>query len=248
MNRLANKICIVTGAAQGMGEFHARAFADEGAQVVMTDINEYRGRQIAAEIGDRAVFVRHDVANWDDWTDVVAQAEAAFGKVNVLINNAGILGPVARTADLDLAAYEQVCAVNQTSVFLGMKAVIPAMIAAGGGSIVNISSVSGLIAMPGTPNLAYTGTKFAVRGMTKQAAAEYGADNIRVNSVHPAFILTPMMIEALGEGGGGELPGVPLGRLADPIEVSRLLVFLASDESSFITGTEQVIDGGRTAV
>lgn len=248
MKRLSGKVAIVTGAAQGMGEFHSRLFAEHGAKVVMTDINEDRGRQIASEIGDEAIFIRHDVANANDWAQVIARAEEVFGPVNVLINNAGILGPVANVIDFELADYEKVCAVNQTSVFLGMKTVIPSMLKAGIGSIINVSSVSGLVAMAGTPNLAYAATKFALRGMTKQVAAEFGNRNIRVNSVHPAFILTPMMVEALGEQGGDEMVGIPLGRLADPAEVSRLMVFLASDDSSFITGTEQVIDGGKTAV
>ncbi len=246
MGKLTGKVAIITGAAQGMGEFHARLFFDEGARVVMTDINEARGRQVAGEIGDGAVFLRHDVASHGDWLNVVGAAEKAFGPVSVLVNNAGILGPAANVVELDPAAYETVCAVNQTSVFLGMKCVIPSMLKAGIGSIINVSSVSGLVAMAGTPNLAYAATKFALRGMTKQVAAEFGRDNIRVNSVHPAFILTPMMVEALGEDGGKV--DTPLGRLADPVEVSRLMVFLASDDSSFMTGTEHVIDGGKTAV
>lgn len=248
MGILSGKIAIITGAAQGMGEFHSRLFAEKGAKVVMTDINEVRGQQVAAEIGNDAIFVHHNVSSPEGWDQVITKAEDAFGPVNVLVNNAGILGPVANVVELDLAAYESVCAVNQTSVFLGMKTVIPSMLKAGIGSIINVSSVSGLVAMAGTPNLAYAATKFALRGMTKQVANEFGSHNIRVNSVHPAFILTPMMVEALGEEGGDEMVGIPLGRLADPLEVSRLMVFLASDDSSFMTGTEHVIDGGKTAV
>ncbi len=248
MGKLTGKIAIITGAAQGMGEWHARLFVEEGAKVVMTDINESRGQQVAAEIGPDAIFLRHDVSSADDWVQVVADAERHFGPVSVLVNNAGILGPAANVVDLALADYEKVCAINQTSAFLGMKCVIPSMLKAGIGSIINVSSVSGLVAMAGTPNLAYAATKFAMRGMTKQVAAEFGQKNIRVNSVHPAFILTPMMVEALGEDGGGDMVGIPLGRLAQPIEVSRLMVFLASDDSSFMTGTEHVIDGGKTAM
>ena len=247
MGKLSGKVAIITGAAQGLGEWDARIFVEEGAKVIMTDVNETRGKQVAAEIGENAHFIRHDVASPSDWVAVVAEAERRFGPVNVLVNNAGILGPAANVVDLELADYERVCAINQTSAFLGMKSVIPSMLKAGSGSIINMSSVSGLVAMAGTPNLAYAATKFALRGMTKQVAAEFGSKNIRVNSVHPAFILTPMMIDALGEDGGGDLVGIPLARLADPAEVSRLCVFLASDDSSFMTGTEHVIDGGKTA-
>lgn len=154
---------------------------------------------------------------------------------------------MAVTAELDDAGYDQVCAINQHSVFYGMRAVLPAMLRAGGGSIVNISSIAGIAANYGFPSLAYVASKFAVRGMTKATAIEYGKHNIRVNSVHPGFIQTPMMVEATDEGGGDALREIPLGRIADPSEVSALVLFLASDESSYITGAEHLVDAGMLA-
>ena len=248
MNRLQGKTAIVTGAAQGMGEAHARRFIAEGANVVLTDLNDAGGRAIAEELGERARFVRHDVADESGWAAVLQQALEAFDQVNVLVNNAGIIGPIADTQSLRLVDYQRVCAVNQTSIMLGMKAVIPSMITGGGGSIVNVSSISGIVAIVGTPNLAYAGSKFAIRGMTKQAAVEYGGRGIRVNSVHPGYIRTPMMVAATDEEGSGAASAIPLGRFGEADEVANLVLFLASDESSFITGTEHIIDGGMTAV
>jgi 3alpha(or 20beta)-hydroxysteroid dehydrogenase len=247
MSRLAGKIAIITGASQGMGAAHARGFVEHGARVILTDVNETAGQALAAEIGAGAFFVEHDVTNARDWANVVEQAEKHFGTVNVLVNNAGILGPLASTVELTEREFLRVCAVNQTSVFLGMQAVLPGMVSAGGGSIVNISSIAGLVANYGVPNLGYIASKFAVRGMTKQVAVEYGDRNIRANSVHPGYIKTPMMAAATDEAGGEALAQIPLRRLAAPEEVSNLVVFLASDESRFITGAEHVIDGGMTA-
>ena len=247
MNRLKGKIAIVTGAAQGMGESHARMMANEGAQVIMTDVNAKDGERIATEIGGNAIFVEHDVTSASDWQAVVNEAETTFGPVNVLVNNAGVLGPVAGLESLNEETYRKVCDINQTSVFLGMKAVIPSMLKAGIGSIVNISSVAGMVAIYGCPNLAYIASKFAVRGMTKQVAVDFGSKNIRANSIHPGFIKTPMMAAATDEDGGAAASMIPLGRLAESSEVSNLVVFLASDESSFISAEEHVIDGGMIA-
>lgn len=247
MGRLSGKVAVITGASQGMGEAHAKAFVAEDAKVILTDINEVAGAALAEALGDDALFVRHDVASASDWATVVAAGEARFGRINVLVNNAGIIGPVAKTADISEADFAHVCAVNQTGVFLGMQAVLPSMLALGGGSIVNISSISGMVAIVGTPNLAYAGSKFAVRGMTKQVAVEYGAHKIRANSIHPGYVKTPMMVAATDEDGGGAASAIPLGRFAEADEISPLVVFLASDESSFITGMEHVIDGGMTA-
>jgi 3alpha(or 20beta)-hydroxysteroid dehydrogenase len=247
MGRLEGKVAIITGASQGMGEEHARAFVREGAKVILTDINAEAGEKLAASLGDNAMFLKQDVSKEADWTDVVAKGEARFGLVNVLVNNAGVLGKIAATTDFGEVDYRFVTEINQIGVFLGMKAVIPSMIKAGGGSIVNISSIAGIVAIYGAPNLAYVGTKFAVRGMTKQIAVEYGRQNIRCNSIHPGYIRTPMMAAATDEEGGDALSMIPLARLAACSEVSNLAIFLASDESSFITGAEHVIDGGMTA-
>jgi 3alpha(or 20beta)-hydroxysteroid dehydrogenase len=247
MARLNGKIAIITGASQGMGTAHARAFVAEGAKVVLTDLNAQAGGALAKELGDAAIFVEHDVADSAGWARVVAAGEARFGPINVLVNNAGIIGPVAKTEELSQTDFLKVCAVNQLGVFLGMQAVLPAMVAQGGGSIVNISSISGIVAIVGTPNLAYAGSKFAVRGMTKQVALEYGKQGIRANSVHPGYVKTPMMVAATDEDGGGAAAAIPIGRFAESDEISPLVVFLASDEASFITGMEHVIDGGMTA-
>ena len=247
MGRLAGKIAIISGAARGMGASHARMFVAEGAKVVLTDMREPEGKALADELGSNALFVQHDVTSSADWDRVVKATEDKFGPANVLVNNAGILGAMATTTDITEEQYMAVIAVNQHSVFLGMHAVIPSILRAGGGSIVNISSIAGLVANYGFPSLAYVGSKFAVRGMTKAAAVEYGPQGIRVNSVHPGFIMTPMMVEATNEEGGDALSMIPLRRIAEPEEVSNLVLFLASDESSYISGAEHVIDAAMTA-
>ena len=247
MDRLAGKIAIITGASQGMGEAHARTFVREGAKVVMTDLNAERGRAIATELGNAAHFVEHDVASKAGWDKVVAETEQRFGPANMLVNNAGVIGPVQGLLDFDEQDFLAVCAVNQLGVFLGMKAVIPAMQRIGGGSIVNISSIAGMLGTKESSNAAYCASKWAVRGMSKLIAAQFGADGIRCNSVHPGYILTPMMIAATDEQGGGAAAAIPLGRLAQPQEVSNLVLFLASDEASFVSGAEHVIDGAMIA-
>jgi len=247
MNRLLSKVAVITGASQGMGEAHARAFAREGAKVVLTDVNAKAGAALAEELGPNAMFVAHDVRREDQWRAMLGQAEGRFGSVNVLINNAGIIGPVAALTDFTEAQFLDVCAVNQLGVFLGMRVVVPSMVAGGGGSIVNVSSIAGLVGLDASPNFAYVASKFAVRGMTKLAARRYGPAKIRVNSVHPGYIKTPMMVAATDEQGGGAAAVIPLRRFAEPEEVSNLMVFLASDESSFITGAEHLIDGGMLA-
>lgn len=247
MDRLKGKVALITGAARGMGESHARRFVAEGASVVLTDRSDELGKKVTEELGDRAFFEPHDVTDATQWETAVARAEERFGPISILVNNAGVLGPIAKTQDLTEADYLSVCAINQHSVFLGMRAVIPSMLRAGKGSIVNISSIAGIAANYGFPSLAYVASKFAVRGMTKATAIEYGPKNIRVNSVHPGFIQTPMMVEATDEGGGDALALIPLGRIADPDEVSQLVLFLASDESSYITGAEHLVDAGMLA-
>jgi 3alpha(or 20beta)-hydroxysteroid dehydrogenase len=247
MGRLDGKVAIITGGAQGMGEAHARLFVAEGAKVLLTDINDAQGNEVVSELGENARFLRHDVTSLAGWQTVVDTAEKEFGPVTVLVNNAGIIGPVTETVELSEEDYLQIVAVNQHSQVFGMKTVIPSMRKAGGGSIINISSIAGMLAVVGSPNLAYVGSKYASRGMTKHVAVQYGPDNIRVNSVHPGYIKTPMMAAATDETGGGIAAAVPLRRMAEPNEVSELVLFLASNAASYISGTEHVIDGGLIA-
>ncbi len=247
MERLAGKVAIITGAAQGMGESHARTFVGEGARVVMTDMQSERGQAIADELGDSAHFVSHDVASSNDWARVLAETLSHFGSPQILVNNAGIIGPVHEEFVFPEEDFRRVFEVNELGVFLGMCAVIPSMKENGGGSIVNISSMAGMVGPGAASNAAYVSTKFAVRGMTKYAAVVHGKHNIRVNSVHPGVIKTPMMAAVLNDEGGALADAIPMGRMADPVEVSRLVVFLASDDSSYITGEEHVIDGGLIA-
>lgn len=249
MGRLVGKVAIVTGAGQGMGAEHVRRFVAEGAQVVFTDINAAAGAALEEELGERALFIRQDVGSEADWASVVARTEDRFGPISVLVNNAGILGPGAKAAELSLDDFDTVCRINQTAIFLGCKHVIPSMIRSGGGSIVNVSSISGIVAIYGTPNVAYAASKFAVRGITKQVAIEYGAQNIRANSVHPGYIRTPMMTAALDDEQIKIASGsVPIQRVGEVADVSHLVVYLASDEAGFVTGSEYIIDGGLTAL
>lgn len=247
MGRLSGKIAIITGAAQGMGEAHARLFVAEGAQVVLTDVNKTGGAALAKELGEGAIFVEHDVASAEGWKKVVSETEATFGNANILVNNAGVIGPVQGLLEFSEDDFLKVCAINQLGVFLGMKAVLPGMIAGGGGSIVNISSIAGMLGTKESSNAAYCASKWAVRGMSKLIAAQHGKDGIRVNSVHPGYILTPMMIAATDEHGGGAAAAIPLGRLAQPSEVSNVVLFLASDAASFVSGAEHVVDGAMIA-
>jgi 3alpha(or 20beta)-hydroxysteroid dehydrogenase len=182
MSRLQGKVALITGAARGMGEAHAERFVAEGARVILTDLREDTGSALARRLGENALFLRQDVTKAEDWAVVIQKGEAAFGPITVLVNNAGILGPVAKTGDISEADYLKVVTINQTAVFLGMKAVLASMLKAGIGSIVNISSAAGIAAIYGFPSIAYVASKFAVRGMTKATAIEYGPKNIRVNS------------------------------------------------------------------
>ncbi len=247
MGRLSGKVAIVTGAAQGMGEAHARVFIREGAKVAVTDLNRDRGQALADELGEDALFIAHDVASSRDWKAAVSQTEARFGAVTALINNAGVIGPIRGMLDFSEEDFLKVCAINQLGVFLGMQAVLPSMIAAGGGSIVNISSIAGMLGTKESSNAAYCASKWAVRGMSKLVAAQHGKDGVRVNSVHPGYILTPMMVAATDAEGGGAADAIPLGRMARPEEVSNVVLFLASDEASFVSGAEHVVDGAMIA-
>ena len=243
MGRLENKVAIITGSAQGMGAAHAKLFVEQGAKVVLTDLNEEKGQAFAAELGENAIFVKQNVASEEDWATVVAKAEEAFGPVNVLVNNAGIT--MAKSMfDVSVEEYRRIVDINQVSVFLGMKTVAPSMEKAGGGSIVNISSLNGLVAGA----IGYTDTKFAVRGMTKSAAISLAPMGIRVNSVHPGVIATPMVVQEDTKAAVEAFAKyIPLKRVAQPEEVSNMVAFLASDDSSYSTGSEFVIDGGISA-
>ncbi|WTW97913.1 glucose 1-dehydrogenase [Streptomycetaceae bacterium NBC_01309] len=251
MGKLDGRVILISGAARGQGEAEARLFVAEGARVILGDVLDTEGKAVAADLGDAARYLHLDVTSEADWTAAVSEATAAFGKLDGLINNAGILrfGPI---VDTSLADYLQIVQVNQVGVFLGMKAVIPALTAAGGGTIVNTSSTNGLQGVAGT--IGYTATKFAVRGMTKAAALELGPAGIRVNSIHPGGIDTPMVrpenVEGLvaDETSSADIyAALPLGRVGQPEEVAKLALFLTSDDSSYSTGSEFLIDGGMTA-
>jgi len=246
MGRLDNKVAIVTGAAQGQGEAIARAFVAAGAKVVIADIADDLGKALAAELGESAHFVHHDVSDEASWQAIVGETVSRYGPVTVLVNNAGVLmfSDLVTTAT---AAYERLFRINQLGCFLGMRTVAPVMIEAGGGSIVNTSSIEGLGGMPTL--VAYTGTKFAIRGMSKAAAMELGPKGIRVNSVHPGMIRTPMIEGHVGGDAGYEFVGgkIPLRRVGLPEDLTGVYVYLASDESSYATGAEFVVDGGVTS-
>ncbi|MCM3588843.1 glucose 1-dehydrogenase [Mesobacillus maritimus] len=243
MKRLADKVAIITGGARGMGASHARLFVKEGAKVLIADILEQEGQALAAELGENAKFVKLDVTNKENWEQAVALTEKTFGPVNILVNNAGITMNKS-IEDLTLEEYKRIVDINQVSVFLGMKAVIPSMKKAEGGSIVNISSMNGIVGGA----IGYTDTKFAVRGMTKAAALGLAHYGIRVNSVHPGVIETPMIVQEETKDAVKEFAKyIPNGRVAKPEEVSNLVLYLASDESSYSTGSEFVVDGGMTA-
>ena len=242
MQRFNNRTVIVTGGARGMGASHARGFVAEGANVVIADVLEKEGRALARELGDHAIFSRLDVTSDADWAATVAAAEDAFGPISVLVNNAGIVrfGSITET---EPAAWRQLIDINLTGTYLGIRAVVPSMRAAGGGAIVNISSAGGMMAYPNTA--AYAASKWGVRGLTKTAALELGRDNIRVNSVHPGPIRTPMTAgpEAAAAVAAARVLAIP--RVAEPEEIARLVLFVASDEASFSTGSEFIVDGGE---
>ena len=241
--RLAGKVAIVTGAARGQGEAEARLFAAEGAHVVVADVLDAEGEAVAKDIGDAAHFVHLDVSSEDDWADAIAAAEA-MGPLTVLVNNAGILRFTA-LADTSLDEYLQVVMVNQVGTFLGMRAAIEPMRKAGGGSIVNISSIDGIGSKNGL--VAYSSSKGAVRAMTKTAALELGQFGIRVNSVHPGGVWTPMIGDVPPEQFDLGHQHLPLQRASRPEEIAAMVLFLASDEASYCTGGEFVVDGGWLA-
>ena len=262
MGRLDGKVVLISGGARGQGAAEARMFAAEGACVVIGDILDDAGRRVAAEIrqtGGRATYVHLDVTAASDWAAAVDAAVAAYGRLNVLVNNAGIMlwaGIEKTTA----AEWDRVFAVNAKGVFLGTRAALPALRAAGGGSIVNISSIDGIVGQP-FGLAAYGSSKAAVRLFTKSTALQYAKEGIRCNSVHSGPVETEMLQAMIRSGAGRILGGIlkavaalrrqpirlPRGRAARPEEIAYAVLYLASDESSFVTGTELVVDGGRTA-
>lgn len=242
---LEGKVALISGAARGMGAAEARLFVAEGGRVVIGDVLDEEGERVAAELGEAAIYVHLDVTQEADWQKAVAKAESTFGKLDVLVNNAGILR-FGMLEDTELEEYELVIRINQTGVFLGMKTAAPAMRRAGAGSMVNISSLAGMKGIGGA--VAYTASKYAVRGMTKTAAIELGSAGIRVNSVHPGGIETPMTspVGASSEPGAQEY-SYPIPRIGRPEEVAQLVLWLASDKSSYSTGAEFLVDGGDMA-
>ena len=246
MARVDGKVALISGAARGQGEADARLLAAEGAKVVIGDVLDEQGAAVATSIGDAARYHHLDVRRADDWQRVVAFAVSTFGRLDVLVNNAGII-KVGSIVELTVEDYLEVFEVNQLGCFLGMKAAIPAMRVAGGGSIINISSVGGLRGRPMTA--AYAATKFAIRGMTKCAALEVGHDGIRVNSVHPGSIDTDMTrgAEFADIDKQAYHAALPIPRVGTPEDVAQVVLFLASDDSRYCTGAEFVVDGGQTA-
>lgn len=243
------KVALVTGAARGIGAATARLLASEGAPVAVTDVNEIEGRAVTDEItsdGGRAKFVRLDVSNADDWARAVAATIDAYGRLDVLVNNAGIYsGETVESVSID--EWDAVMEVNAKGAFLGTRAVLPAMRQSGGGSIVNISSTTGLVGRE--VGGAYGASKAAIRLLTKYTAVQHAQEGVRANSVHPGAVETQMIAANLSAPGGRatSVSRVPMGRLGSVDDVANAVLFLASDEASYVTGAELVIDGGMTA-
>jgi 3alpha(or 20beta)-hydroxysteroid dehydrogenase len=249
MSALDGKVALITGGARGVGEATARRFVAEGARVILGDVLDAAGRDVAAALGDAARFAHLDVTAEESWAETVDGIRDTEGRLDVLVNNAGILR-VGSLADTSTDMFLEVMRVNQLGPFLGMRTAAPLLIESSPAAIVNVSSTQGLEGYPGL--VAYVASKFAVRGMTKAVALELAEYGVRVNSVHPTGITTPMLAVAAELRAGDETPrpagaGVPLGRMCRPEEVASLICFLASDESSMSTGAEFLIDGGATA-
>ncbi|WP_067692100.1 SDR family NAD(P)-dependent oxidoreductase [Nocardia jejuensis] len=242
MAELNGKVALITGAARGQGAAEARLFVERGAKVIITDVLEAEGKELAESLGEAAIFVRHDVTDTESWDAAVAAGISAFGRLDVLVNNAAIylMKPLVETSSEEL---ERILKVNLLGAFNGIKAVLPAMTAAGGGSIVNISSQAGLEGLMN--HSAYGSSKWGLRGLSKIAALELGPSQIRVNSVHPGPIATPMVPYLTT--GPGSFPTLPLERSGLPEEVAELVAFLASDAAAYITGAEVTVDGGLAA-
>jgi 3alpha(or 20beta)-hydroxysteroid dehydrogenase len=239
MGRVDGKVAVISGGSRGIGAADARLLVAEGASVVIGDIRDDEGKALADELGDAARYVHLDVTEPDQWQATVALALAEFGRLDVLVNNAGIVNG-SSLEKFDLTRWRRIIDVNLTGTFLGMQVAVEPMIAAGGGSIINVSSIEGLRGSPWAHG--YVASKWGVRGLAKSAALELAPHNIRVNSIHPGLVRTPMT-----ENIPDDLVTIPLGRPAEPIEVANFVLFLASDESSYATGAEFVMDGGLVA-
>jgi 3alpha(or 20beta)-hydroxysteroid dehydrogenase len=239
MARVVGKVALISGGARGMGAAHAELLVAEGAKVVIGDILDAEGEATAARLGDSVRFVHLDVTKPEDWDTAVSAAVDGFGGLDILVNNAGIAN-FAPIEDYTLEQWNLIIAINLTGTFNGIKAAIPALKKSGHGSIINISSTAGIKGVAALPG--YTAAKFAVRGLTKEIAIDLGRYNIRANSIHPGNIRTPMT-----DGLDVDQSLVPLGRMGDASELSAMVLFLASDESSFSTGAEFIADGGETA-
>jgi 3alpha(or 20beta)-hydroxysteroid dehydrogenase len=246
MGKFDGKVVLITGGARGMGAAHARAFVKEGARVAISDILVEEGEKLAAELGEQVKFYHHDVTNQAEWEAVVDDIENTFGPIHVLVNNAGIV-LMKSILDMSEEEYRKVIDINQVSVFLGMKSVLPTMLKTKDGSIINISSLAGFRGSS-HGSVAYSASKFALRGMTKAVALEMAREGIRVNTVHPGLILTPMTVQKGAEEIIEHLSKeIPMQRAAQPEEVTKLVMFLASSDSSFSTGSEYILDGGQLA-
>ncbi len=246
MNRLFGKVALISGSTSGMGAEEAKLFAKEGAKVVVTGISKEQGGKVVDEINSRggeSLFIKLDVSSEDDWISAIRGAQKAFGKLNILINNAGIIERYALN-DTTVLSWKRVMEINSMGVFLGCKTAMPALMKSGKGSIVNIASISGMVGV-GYP--AYNASKGAIRAFTKILAVEYAQMGIRVNCINPGSIETPMFDTAGKDVAAQRVTRIPMGRVGQPSDVAFGALFLASDESSFITGTELVIDGGLTA-
>lgn len=251
MGRLDDKVAFISGGARGMGAEEARLFAREGAKVAIGDILEEDGRAVEAEInesGGECLFIHLDVTSEANWQDAVAQTVSRFGALHILVNNAGIGGAGSLIEDTPVEDWDRVMDINGKGVFLGTKAAIPEMQKAGGGSIINISSQLGIVATNNSSAM-YHASKGAVRILTKSTAIQYASDNIRANSIHPGPVITAMTESRRGDPAYYEptLSRIPLGRFAEPIEIANAVLYLASDEAGYVTGSEVVVDGGWVA-
>lgn len=248
MGRVQDKVTIITGAARGQGESHARLFAEEGARILMADVLDAEGEAVAADLraaGHDVEYMHLNVAEEEEWKKVVAFAKEKWGRIDILLNNAGIVGTMKAVADEEVSAWQRMTSINQQGVFLGIKHVAPVMEAAGSGAIVNTASINAHIGNPG--GFSYQASKGAVLMMTRAAAMQYAEAGIRINSVSPGLVMTPMAAEEGEESNREFAEATPMKRGAQPIEISRAILFLASDDASYITGADLLVDGGFTA-